>query len=83
MIKKSFNFLRAVFVLAIISGSITKVFAADIVTKSPDGNIELKIFSVNGQLNYVVSFMRQPVIETSPLNMFVDGDQFMFRRQIR
>jgi alpha-glucosidase len=60
--------------LAILLASATEIFAIDnLLTKSPDGKVEFKIFTTNGQLNYAVSFMGKPVIETSPMNMLVDG----------
>src|SRR5262249_52362290 len=40
---------------------------------SPDERVQLKLSLTEGRLHYAVSFRNQPVIETSPLIMTVDG----------
>lgn len=62
---------------AILLFSGAKVLSADnVITKSPDGNVQFSTFTNNGRLMYSVSFMGKPVIETSPLNMLVDDINF-------
>jgi alpha-glucosidase len=51
----------------------TDAFAAkDIILASPNGSIQLKLFSDKGRLSYSVSFQNKAVIETSPLVLIVD-----------
>src|SRR5690242_1574079 len=45
--------------------------AAEVV--SPDGSVRLRVKANAGRLEYAVTFKNQPVIETSPMQMTLDG----------
>ncbi|HWK57642.1 MAG TPA: glycoside hydrolase family 97 N-terminal domain-containing protein [Parapedobacter sp.] len=47
--------------------------SANEVVHSPDGKIDFKISVVENGIKYSVSFLKQPVIETSPMHMILDG----------
>src|SRR5687768_2416634 len=73
MIKRKLN-RYLILTLALFLDPLIGITAVEyITTKSPDGNIELRFFIINNHLNYSVSFMGKPVIETSPMSMLVDG----------
>src|SRR5687767_9482122 len=67
-----YKILSLVFVLFSLFTTVFS-YAADILTKSPDGKTELKVFVLKGQIHYNVHFMGKVVIETSPMIMMVDG----------
>ena len=47
--------------------------ASDARVVSPDEGIQLKVFLREGRLHFSVAFKKQPVVETSPLGLSVDG----------
>jgi alpha-glucosidase len=59
------------FCLVILLAS--NIFAAkDIILASPDGLIQLKLFTDKGRLSISVNYVSRPVLETSPLVIVVD-----------
>src|SRR5688572_27997845 len=69
------NYKKLIFIFLFLPVFINlQLFAADINTKSPDGKTKLKVFMLKGQVYYNVRFMGKMVIESSPMNMIVDGN---------